>query len=88
MYVRININIYIRIYTYVCMHVCMCMHANVKFILITAPGKVDMVTVKCTPVDMINQCNITWNVSLLVYGLAYMCTVLISQARVCTWLCL
>ena len=72
------------------MLLCMCVHTNVNliFILITAPGKVDMVTVECTPVDMIHQCNITWNVSLLVYGLAYMCTVLISRGCVCTWVCL
>ena len=32
--------------------------------LITEPGDVGTVTVSCSPVDIINQCNIMWNVSV------------------------
>ena len=31
---------------------------------IAVPGDVGMVTVTCSAVDVINQCNVTWNVSL------------------------
>ena len=53
-----NIIIYvctIRMY----MHICIVLN-----FYIAAPDGVDMVNIMCGPVDVINQCTVTWNVSV------------------------
>ena len=56
---------------YKVLHVCIYLHAYIHvyihniIMLPVAPSKVDMLTLTCAPVDMINQCNATWNVSLV-----------------------
>ena len=39
--------------------------------LITEPGDVGMVNIACGAVELINQCNVTWNVSLYAYKHRY-----------------
>ena len=42
----------------------MCTCVNLLYFYIVVPDGVDMVNIKCGPVDVINQCNVTWNVSI------------------------
>ena len=33
-------------------------------VIIAVPGQVDNVSITCGPVELINQCTVTWNVSV------------------------
>ena len=72
-------------YVHTCMGLCKCeliyyMHT---YLLYNAePGRVKNVSLTCSVMDLINQCTVTWNVSLYIYALCllyYYCRLIVCN---------
>ena len=58
-YQSITMCAYIRMCTYILAYLCTYVY------YIAGPGDIGRVNVTCSPVDVINQCIVTWNVSYM-----------------------
>ena len=59
---------------YVCVwEKCQCelIYMHTSLIYNAGPGRIEVVVLTCVAVDLINQCNLTWEVSLYNYCVCY-----------------
>ena len=79
MYVHTHVYVSSTYVQYACTYVygiCINVHVYINMLIMVyvVPDRVDNINILCGAVDLINQCNVTWNVSLYNYCL-YLITI-------------